>query len=92
MIVSASLKGKHMHYLHFIGEETEAQISDDLKALQMPGVPVSLSDLIPSSYPFRPMWTLCSSVFLAMSSCIPWQGTGVEAKEVALVISGVFQC
>ena len=41
MIVSASLKGKHMLYLHFIGEETEAQRSDDPKALQMPGVPVS---------------------------------------------------
>lgn len=63
MIVCASLKGKHMHYLHFIGEETEAQRSDGPKALQMPGVPVSLSDLIPGSYPFRPMWTLCGSAF-----------------------------
>ena len=31
---------------NFIGEETEAQRSDDPKALQMPGVPVSLSDHI----------------------------------------------
>ena len=47
LILSASLKGKRMHYLHFIGKETEARRSDDLKALQIPGVPAGLSDLHP---------------------------------------------
>lgn len=47
LILSASLKGKRMDYLHFIGKETEARRSDDLKALQIPGVPAGLPDLHP---------------------------------------------